>query len=52
MLNIRTVGSLPQGLDEVTIGSADRIRVASPKAVFIAGANAGVSPPALPRAPL
>lgn len=44
MLNIRTVGSLPQGLDEVTIGSADRIRVASPKAVFIAGANAGVFP--------
>lgn len=44
MLNVRTVGSLPQGLDEVTIGSADRIRVASPKAVFIAGANAGVFP--------
>lgn len=44
MLNVHTVGSLPQGLDEITIGSADRIRVASPKVVFIAGANAGVFP--------
>ncbi len=47
MLGVQTVGSLPQGLDEITIGSADRIRTASPKIVFIAGANNGVFP-ALP----
>lgn len=44
MLGVQTVGSLPQGLDEITIGSADRIRTASPKIVFIAGANNGVFP--------
>lgn len=47
MLSVQTVGSLPQGLDEITIGSADRIRTAMPKIVFIAGANHGVFP-ALP----
>ena len=44
MLSVQTIGSLPQGLDEITIGSADRIRTASPKIVFIAGANNGVFP--------
>ena len=44
MLGVQTVGSLPQGLDEITIGSADRIRTAAPKIVFIAGANNGVFP--------
>lgn len=44
MLGVQTVGSLPQGLDEITIGSADRIRTAAPKVVFIAGANHGVFP--------
>lgn len=44
MLSVQTVGNLPQGLDEITIGSADRIRTASPKIVFIAGANNGVFP--------
>ncbi len=47
MLSAQTVGSLPQGLDEITIGSADRIRTVAPKVVFIAGANNGVFP-ALP----
>ncbi len=47
MLGVQTVGNLPQGLDEITVGSADRIRMATPKAVFIAGANNGVFP-ALP----
>lgn len=47
MLSVQTVGNLPQGLDEITIGSADRIRTAMPKVVFIAGANNGVFP-ALP----
>lgn len=44
MFNVHSVGSLPQGLDEITVGSADRIRVASPKVVFIAGANSGAFP--------
>lgn len=44
MLSVQTVGSLPQGLDEITIGSADRIRTSAPKIVFIAGANNGVFP--------
>ncbi len=44
MLSVQTSGNLPQGLDEITIGSADRIRVSAPKAVFIAGANSGVFP--------
>lgn len=47
MLGVQTVGNLPQGLDEITIGSADRIRTVTPKAVFIVGANSGVFP-ALP----
>ena len=44
MLGVQTLGSLPQGLDEITIGSADRIRTVAPKIVFIAGANSGVFP--------
>lgn len=44
MLGVQTLGSLPQGLDEITIGSADRIRTVAPKIVFIAGANNGVFP--------
>lgn len=44
MLSVQTIGNLPQGLDEIIIGSADRIRFSSPKAVFILGANEGVFP--------
>ena len=40
----RSLGSIPQGLDEITIGSAGRIRTASPKVVFVVGANEGVFP--------
>ncbi len=47
MLGVQTLGSLPQDLDGITIGSADRIRTVAPKIVFIAGANNGVFP-ALP----
>lgn len=36
--------SVPQGLDAVQIGSADHVRLQSPKAVFILGANEGVFP--------
>lgn len=39
-----TLGVIPQGIDEITIGAADRIRTEDAKAVFIVGANDGVFP--------
>ena len=38
------LGSIPPTLDGVNFGSANRIRYASPKTVFILGANEGVFP--------
>lgn len=38
------LGTLPQGLDAVTVGSADRIRYNNPRVVFVLGANEGVFP--------
>ncbi|MBQ5590542.1 MAG: exodeoxyribonuclease V subunit gamma, partial [Clostridia bacterium] len=38
------VGSLPQGLDAVAAGSAERMRPKAPKVTFIIGANEGVFP--------
>ena len=38
------LGHLPQSLDEVTVGGAERMRPAGPRAVFVAGANQGVFP--------
>ena len=38
------MGDIPSGLDEITIGNADRIRVADKKVLFIVGANDGVFP--------
>lgn len=38
------IGKLPQGLDEVLVGNAERTRVSSPKIVFVVGANEGVFP--------
>ena len=38
------MGTLPQSLDAVTVGSADRIRYSAPRAVFVLGANEGVFP--------
>ena len=40
----KDLGQIPGGIDEVIIGSADRMRAAAPKAVFIVGANTGVFP--------
>lgn len=39
-----SMGALPKGLDEVIIGSADRVKVSSPKAVFIVGVCDGEFP--------
>ncbi len=38
------MGALPQSLDAVTVGSADRIRYSAPRAVFVLGTNEGVFP--------
>lgn len=39
-----SVGVIPQCLDQVTFGAADRIRPSRPKIAFILGANQGVFP--------
>lgn len=38
------IASIPQGLDEVTVGGADRIRTNEPKVVFLIGAVQGGFP--------
>ena len=38
------IGVIPQNIDEVTFGAADRIRPLRPKYAFIMGANQGVFP--------
>ncbi len=42
--SMTTVGRIPQMLDEVTFGAADRIRPSRPKVAFILGCNYGVFP--------
>lgn len=44
LLSVSDFGTLPRGLDEVTIGAADRTRTTMKKYVFIVGANDGVFP--------
>ncbi len=44
VLSVTTLGSIPQSLDEVAVGSADRMRLSAPKAVFVAGCAEGVFP--------
>ncbi|MCR5207332.1 MAG: PD-(D/E)XK nuclease family protein [Eubacterium sp.] len=44
MLSNEDLGSIPLGLDNVQLGSADRIRCDNPRAVFIVGANEGEFP--------
>ncbi len=45
-LVVRTsrIADIPQGLDEVMVGDADRIRAAGPKVVFVVGAVQGEFP--------
>ena len=43
-INLESVGVIPQMVDEVTFGSAERIQPARPSYVFIMGANQGVFP--------
>ena len=44
IVSTKDIGQIPNGVDEVILGSADRIKSTAPKAVFIVGANAGVFP--------
>ena len=44
MIANEDLGSIPAGLDNVQIGSADRIRCDNPKVIFIMGANEGEFP--------
>ena len=44
LVSTYSVGNLPQGLDEITIGSADRVKTSAPKIVFAVGMNDGVFP--------
>ncbi len=39
-----SVGNIPQTVDEVTFGSADRIKPSRPKIAFVMGVNQGVFP--------
>ncbi len=43
-VSLASVGVIPQMLDQVTFGSADRIRPSRPKVAFIIGANQGIFP--------
>ena len=52
MISSEDLGSVPTGLDNVQIGSADRIRCDNPRAVFIVGANEGEFPQAVSSAGL
>ena len=44
LTDTKDVGVIPNGMDEVIIGSADRIRASAPKAVFLMGVNTGIFP--------
>ena len=44
MISNEDLGALPAGLDNVQLGSADRIRCNNPKYIFIVGANEGEFP--------
>ncbi|MDE5996153.1 MAG: PD-(D/E)XK nuclease family protein, partial [Eubacterium sp.] len=47
MLSCEDLGVLPQGLDNVQFGQADRMRADNPKSVYILGANEGEFPQAV-----
>ncbi|MBQ7203554.1 MAG: PD-(D/E)XK nuclease family protein [Eubacterium sp.] len=47
MISNEDLGSIPSGLDNVQVGSADRIRCDNPKVVFVVGANEGEFPQAV-----
>lgn len=46
-LTASELGTIPQTLDQVLVGAANRIRPWNKKAVFVLGANEGIFPPTL-----
>lgn len=44
MIGLCDIGKIPQGMDEAVFGTADRIRTADTRVVFVLGANDGVFP--------
>lgn len=46
MVSASDLGALPGGLDMITVGDADRIRVSDKKVLFVVGANEGIFPAA------
>lgn len=44
LLENTDLGQIPEGLDAVCFGTADRVRIAPPRAVFLLGMNDGVFP--------
>lgn len=44
IIQTKEIASIPQGLDEVTVGAANRIRTEAPKVVFLLGAVQGEFP--------
>lgn len=43
-LSVRTLGKVPNGIDEVTVGAASRIKTRNTDVVFVIGLNSGVFP--------
>ncbi len=44
IVSMYTIGNVPQGLDEIVIGSADRVKTTAPKVVFAVGVNDSLFP--------
>lgn len=44
IVSMYSIGNVPQGLDEIVIGSADRVKTTAPKVVFAVGVNDGLFP--------
>ncbi len=44
LVDSKNIGVIPNGMDEVIVGGADRIRASAPKVVFLMGVNTGVFP--------
>lgn len=51
-VSLQDMGSIPNGLDEIQIGSAVRMRAENPKVVYALGANEGIFPPNPPENPI
>ena len=46
VIALQSLGNIPTGLDEITVGEASRVRLSSPKVTFAVGVNDGIFPAA------